>query len=149
MGKLFHQLTILSYHIYKLLKKRKKLQQKEEQMIEAMDDLILSEEETMGELEDKLDMTHEAIEEIKTKLEMPEEIPKSKQKGKIAIEKTPSLEINKAKKKVQHQQQQKEVNNLFGKKLKKTDTVKSTWKAAEVERVHLKHHEFEPFPQDD
>merc|ERR1711874_941862 len=57
------------------------------------------------------------------------------------------LEINKAKKKIQHQQQ-KEVDNLFGKKLKKTDTVRSTWKAAEVERVHLKHHEFEPFPQD-
>jgi hypothetical protein len=64
--------------------------------------------------------------------------PERREKAKKNISKSTKPEI-----------QVVEEGPAFGLKLRKAETVKSKWEETKVEDVGLKHHEFEPLPEDD
>merc|ERR1712012_865370 len=59
-----------------------------------------------------------------------------------------SLDNKENKKEVTKEKLKEEDGNIFGKKLRKTETVKQKIEETQLEKVHLKHHEFEVKPQD-
>lgn len=83
----------------------------------------------------------------------PFKMQKSSVKKEVAPEPEPEPEpaFKLTKKKTSRQipkEEPKEEENPFGMKLKKTETVKRTWDDPSMEKVDLKHHEFERAPQD-